>query len=365
MKKRMALLLVSALAAGSIAGCSSSDTSSSSSTPASDKSAETSAAASASKAEGEVAEGETYDFQLAHSSPADVPSDQASYKFLEVCNELSGGRMTGKVYENSQLGSEREEFEAIQMGNIQLAMLSTGPIVNFAPEYYLCDFPFPFNGSRERAFEVLDGEVGTEIKNSVESVGAYNLGWWENGFRNLTCNDEKRKPEDFKGMKIRTMENDIHMKIWTDLGANPTPMAFGEVYTALQQKTIDAQENPYTLIDGMRFYEVNKYIVNTKHLFSPHCLFMNKELLDGMSAEDQEIIRTAAEEATKFQRETAVSYDEKILQTLKDNGCTVVDLTDEERQTLVDATADVDEMIREKVGNDELFEKFQAEVRAK
>ena len=167
-----------------------------------------------------------------------------------------------------------------------------------------------------------------------------------------------------KGLKVRTMENDIHMQIWKDLGANPTPMAFGEVYTALQQKTIDAQENPYILIYGMKFYEVNKYIMESGHLFSPHMFIINKELYDGMSEEDRAIIDEAAAAATEFQRAKAIELEQEYKQALADAGTTIVELTEDERQAFIDATIGVDEMIKEKVGNDELYTKFHDIIRA-
>ena len=357
MKRKISVFLVATLLIGSVVGCSSGgkDAGSSSNQPA------PSGSSDAAKTD-DGGEKATYNLQIAHSSPDGVASDQACYEFLKICEEMSDGRITGEVYSNSKLGSEREELEAIQMGNIQMGMLSTGPMPNFVPEYYLYDFPFPFK-DREKAFEVLDSEVGQEVRDSIEKIGVKTLGVWENGFRNLTCNGTKPTVDDMNGMKIRTMENDIHMAIWKNLGANPTPMAFGEVYTALQQKTIDAQENPFILINGMKFYEVNKTIVETRHLFSPHMLIINKALYDGMSDEDRAIIDEAAAKATEFQRAKAIELENEMKQELVDAGCEVIELTEDQRAAFVEATKGVDDMIKEKAGNDDLFERFKALVR--
>ena len=262
------------------------------------------------------------------------------------------------------LGSEREFIEAMQMGNIQMGIPSSSPLVNFVDEYYLFDFPFPFK-DRETAWEFLDGETAQKVFATSEKAGLKTITVFENGFRNVSCNGVRTTPDEFNGMKIRTMENDIHLALWKALGANPTPMAFGEVYTALQQKTIDAQENPLFQIEASRFYEVNDSIIETRHIFTPYVVLMNLDFYNNLSPEDQEIIMTAAKDATIYQRELSIEHEEKSRQVLKDAGCEVVELTDEERDVLVEATKPIDQMIIDKVSDKALAEQFAKELRNK
>ena len=358
MKKKVSLILTALIAAGALAGCGNSD-SSSTSTPAA-----ASTSASASKEDAPAAKEDAVEITLAHSSPDTVPMHQAAVEFGELVAEKTNGGVNVSVYPNSALGSEREAIEAVQFGNIQMVICSSSPVVNFAPDYYLFDFPFPF-ADRETAWEVLDSETGKKVFNAVESVGMKCLAVMENGFRNVSCNDEKHTPEDFKGLKIRTMENDVHMAMWKAIGSNPTPMAMGEVYTALQQKTIDAQENPLFQIEASRFYEVNKAIIEIRHIFTPYTCLTNTEFFDSLSAENQTAIVEALEEAAVHEKELSVEQEDKSRENLIANGCTVVQLTDEERQLFIDAvnSAAIDDMIIEKCADKDLAKEFQALVR--
>lgn len=302
--------------------------------------------------------------KLAHSSPDTVPMHKGAVKFSEICKELSGGRINVEVYANSVLGSERECIEAVIMGNIQMCIPSTSPVVNFVPDYYLFDLPFPFK-DRETAWEILDSEAGKKVFASAEKAGLKTVAVFENGFRNVSCNGIRNVPEEFKGLKIRTMENDIHLELWKALKANPTPMAFGEVYTALQQKTIDAQENPLFQIEASKFYEVNDTVVETRHIFTPYVLLMNLDFFDSLSDDDKKIVAEAAAQATEYERQLSIEQEEISRQNLKDNGCEVFEVTDEQRKNIVDATKHIDDMIVEKVENKELAQEFIQAIRSK
>lgn len=306
----------------------------------------------------------SYTIKLAHGAAEAVPMHKGALKFKEVVEEQSGGRIKVEVYPNQMLGGDREFTEAVQMGNIQMGIPSCTPVANFVSELYLFDTPFAFS-SREQAFEILDGEVGQKIMATLSKVGIKGLGIWENGFRNLTCNDDpKTTPEKLRGVKVRTMENDVHLEIWKSLGANPTPMAFGELYTALQQKTIDAQENPMSLIYNTKYYEVQDYVVETRHIYTPYLVLINEEFFNSLDEEDQNIIFNAYNESTKLQREVAATDENECREKLNEL-CEVVQLTDEEREVFIEKTAHVREMVKEKCGNPELADEFFAAIDAK
>ena len=349
MKKRLAVVLAVVMVATSFVGCGSKD------------------AASGSTSSGSSTSGSSeksgYTIKIGHGGAEGVAMHQASLKFEQLVEEASEGRIQVEVYPNQQLGSDRELIEVVQMGNIQMAIPSTAPIVNFVPEYYLFDIPFAFE-SREQVFEVCDGPVGQEILDSLSKVGIKGLGVWENGFRDMTCKGEaKTTPDQLKGLKIRTMENDIHLELWRALGANPTPMAFGELYTALQQGTVDAQENPLLLTYEMKFQEVQDTVVETRHLYSPYIVMMNEEFYNGLSDEDKEIIMTAFDEATVYQRELAAIGEDEAREKLRES-VDIVELSDEERQVFIEKTKYIQDMVKEKVQNDELTDKFIEAIRS-
>src|SRR5699024_1390026 len=160
-----------------------------------------------------------------------------------------------------------------------------------------------------------------KILDGMENIGLKGLTFWENGFRSFTNNDKPvRTPEDVKGMKIRTMENEIHLEAWRAFGANPTPMAFTEVFTALQQGTIDGQENPLGIIDANKFQEVQDYVSLTEHVYTPYIVTMNLEKYNSLSDDQKAAIDKAAEESTKFQREQSQKYEQEILDKIEAEG---------------------------------------------
>ena len=169
-----------------------------------------------------------------------------------LLEEYSDGGMTLDIYPNSQLGNERDMMENVGMGVQEMCLISTGPIPNFVSDFAVLDLPYLFE-DEAHAYEVLDGEIGTSLLGQLDSQGIKGVGFWENGFREVT-NDKKeiKTPEDLKGMKIRTMENSVHMATYQTLGATATPMAWSEIFTALQQGNVDGQENPIANIESAK-----------------------------------------------------------------------------------------------------------------
>jgi len=234
-----------------------------------------------------------------------------------------------QLFASSQLGDDRTMMEGLQLGTLEGTCPSTAPIGGFMEEFKVFDFPFLFP-SEESADKILDGEMGQMLLDSLSDIDIKGLVYWENGFRNLTNRDvEVRTVADMKGLKIRTMENPIHLAVFRALGANPTPMAFGELFTALQQKTVDGQENPVATIYYNKFYEVQGYTTLTKHVYSPFVFMVSQKFWDESTPEEQDAIMEAAIIARDFERELNREANDSLAVELEKEGMKVITLTDE------------------------------------
>lgn len=349
-KNRMISLLIAAvLFVALFAGCGAGGDSASTSDAAS-------ATASTAEASGESASTETLLIKVAHGATEDHSSHIGWLKFKEIIETESNGSMKVEIYPNQQLGGDREVVEGTQLGNITAGHSSGSPIAAFAKEFYVLDAPFMFN-SREEVYSVLDGDPGQKLLSYFEGIGLKGLGYTENGFRNLTANKLVTSPADLSGMKIRVMENTVQMLTWSSMGANPTPIAFGELFTALQQKTVDAQENPFELIYTNKFYEVQDYVIVTNHIYTPLIMFMNLDFYNAMTPEQQAIVDQAAKECIAVQRETAQANETNAIESIKDS-IEIVELTEEQKQSFKDMMAPVYDEVRNQVQNDELVDLF-------
>ncbi|MEO8409608.1 MAG: TRAP transporter substrate-binding protein [Propionivibrio sp.] len=206
------------------------------------------------------------------------------------------GRYKLQYFPNGALGGEREVLEGVQLGTQDMTITSTGPVGNFVPETRIVDIPFLFR-DYDHARKVLDGPIGQEILDKFPAKGLVAISWMENGFRHVTNNKHPIKtPEDLAGLKIRTMENKVHMQAFEALGALPTPMNMNEVFTALQTGTVDGQENPIPVILANKLYTVQKYLSLTGHVYSPALLIISPNIWNKMSDAD----KTAFKEAAKI-----------------------------------------------------------------
>ncbi len=277
--------------------------------------------------------------KIGHALPATDPAHMGWTKFKEELEKRSNNRYKVEIFPNQELGSDRELVEACQMGEIQMVTASPSNMATFVNDLFILDVPFSFT-DRKNVFSRLDGELGKALEQSINAKGFFVLGWWENGFRHLSNNKRPvRVADDLKGLKIRTMENPVHLTAWKAMGANPTPMVFGEVFTALQQGTIDGQENPYTIILTMRFYEVQKYVTETGHIFSPYIAMINEAYYKKLSPEDQAMFRECSAIAATYQREVAAKFvDEAKQKIVADPRTEVIELTPEQRATFGAAT---------------------------
>jgi tripartite ATP-independent transporter DctP family solute receptor len=240
-------------------------------------------------------------------------------KFKELIEQRTGGQVTVKIYDSASLGSETDILQQVQMGQIQMAVVTAGPFDTIDPIVRVIGYPFIFK-SNEQADEVLDGPIGKEILKSLEKEGMKGLGFAENGFRNLTNSRHPVKTAaDVKGLKIRVMESSLDRAIWQALGANPTPMAW-PIYTQLQQGVIDAQENPLWVIEVYKLYEVQKYMTMTRHVYSAHIDVACLKWWNALDAGVQDKIQKAIYEASVFQRQDNRSKDSARLAMLKEKG---------------------------------------------
>lgn len=282
-------------------------------------------------------------------------------KFGEIVESKTNGSIKVEVYPNGQLGGDREVFESLQFGSIQGTTISTGPIAQFAPRFNVFDLPFLFPNS-EIAYEILDGQIGTDLLKDLESQNVVGLNYWENGFRHLTNNiKEVKSPDDVNGLKIRTLENDLHMDIWKALGANPTPMAFTELFAGLQQGVVDGQENPVGNVTANKFYEVQKYLTKTGHVYNASPFLISKDFWETLTDEEKEIVKEAAEEAKDYQRELNQQEDEEGFKFLTENGVTVTDLSDAEKEKFFEKVKPVYEKYSSDIGK-EFVDELLAEI---
>ena len=256
-----------------------------------------------------------YAWPVATASPEDTVTQIFAQKFADEVYRLSNGSMKIEVYPNSTLGGDRELLESCASSDIPFVIQNTAPQVAFMPEISIFDLPCAFDDIQSARAAVDDPDFYSMIEDVYRNSGYRVLGFADQGFRVMSTNREILSMEDFRGLKIRTMENPNHIRFWKALSANPTPMSFNEVYVGLQQGTIDAQENPYEVIASGRLHEQQKYIVETNHV--PHyiSLIVSDEFYQGLDPEQQRIIDEASAAARDFARNAS---DERVKQKISE-----------------------------------------------
>ncbi|HPE65197.1 MAG TPA: DctP family TRAP transporter solute-binding subunit [Synergistales bacterium] len=270
--------------------------------------------------------------------------------FKKDIEEKSGGRISVELYPNAQLGGDRELIESVQLGTVQVAIPATSALAGFDKRFQVFDLPFLFK-SKETAFKALDGELGHKVDELLKPLGMRNLGYGENGYRHITnSRGPVHKPEDLKGIKLRTMENPLHLAFFKMLGANPTPMSFGELYTALQQGTVDGQENPVVLVYTSKFYEVQKFYSLTGHVYSATMLVANDDFFASMPEDLWKIVEDAGKRYVVEQRALAEVQEQEFLEELKKTGLQINELTPEEKQLFIDATLPAYDQFKDVIG---------------
>jgi len=353
----MAAGAVGVAAASILGGCGNSG-SSSSSAPAAD--AGTQAAGGDTAAEDELKK--NAEVVMIFSNVTTNCSKDAGTFFKEMITEKSGGRMYIDLYQDNILGDDQTATENTQIGDIQIVVTATSPLVSTYPDYYLYDTPYLVLNRDQAKDILLFSDLGKTIYQGIkENGGLYGASVWENGFRNLT-NSKKEVTcvADVKGLKLRTMDNDVHLAAWTALGANPAPMAFSELYTALQQGTMDGQENPFAIIVSNHFYDVQPYITMTEHVYSPHVVLVNPAAYDALSDEFKAIFDECMAAATDKQFEYAIAYEQTAVEDCEKGGAKVTALTDEAKAEFqqVLADADINGMVKAKMTHPEYMDQM-------
>jgi tripartite ATP-independent transporter DctP family solute receptor len=275
------------------------------------------------------------------------PYNLGAEKFKEVLEANAPEPVRVEVYHSSQLGNERDLTEGLQLGTVDIA-IAPGTIGSFAPVQGVLDLPYLFR-DRDHAYKVLDGEIGDELASDLPSKGLRLLAYWENGFRNVTNSVKPiEKPADLEGLKIRVPKNNTYVETFKEWGANVTTMAFGELYTALQQQTVDAQENPLAIIYTNKFYEAQKYLSLTHHFYGPAQVLISESTWGRLSPGMQEAVMNAAEEARDYERQLLKDKDAEYLANLKAEGMLINEV---DRDAFVEAAKPVWEKYSDKFGD--------------
>lgn len=297
--------------------------------------------------------GDTVTLQIPHVVPEDHASHLAWEAFKEEVEEASDGRIEVEIYANSSLyGSEREIIEATQMGNVQISGAGTPSLAGFAPEFMVADLPFIFK-TREAAHAAFDGELGDILNEKLEEVGLLGYGVGENGFRHILNNEGPvTEPSDLEGLKIRVMENQLYQDMFNIIGADASPLAFGELYSAMQQGTYDAMDNPLSLVYTNNFYEIQEYMSLTGHVYAGVSLFANKEFMEGLPEDLRDIIEEGLDNYVVLHRELAYEQDTEYLEELEALGLQINDVTEEQKDVFLEAMQPVYEKYEDVIGKD-------------
>ena len=297
--------------------------------------------------------------EVSYTTPETGATHIGMEKFKELLEEKTGGDAVVELYPNGQLyESEREAIEATQSGNVEMTVAASAPVAGFDEKFLALDLPFIFP-DHETAYEALDGELGQELLDGLPDIGLTGLGYGETGMRQFTNSEHPiESPEDMEGMKLRTMENEVHIDTFEEYGANASPFAFGELYSALQQNTYDAMDNPINLIDQMKFYEVQDYLTISDHAYTATVAFMNDDFFNDLPEEIQEAVQEALDESMDYQREEAREQDEEGLEVIKDE-MEINELDEEQKEEFIEAAEPIFDKYEDEIGSD-LMEKARS-----
>lgn len=299
--------------------------------------------------------------KFATQNPKGHPIVMGMEKFAEIVAAKSGGKLKVNLFPGGTLGSDQANVSAIQGGTLEMASMNSGILASQVKEFAIYDFPFMFASNAE-VEAIVDGPFGKKLHDKLQPKGLVGLSYFELGFRDIT--NSKRpitKVEDLAGLKLRVIPNPINVDWVKAVDANPTPLPFPEVYAALEQKAIDGQENPVTVINANKFYEVQKHVVLSHHQYNPQSVLISKKFWDGLTPDQQKIIASAATEATKYQRQQARAQVTTALDNMKKAGMQVTELPPAELDKMRDKMRAVTAKHAVTVGQDVVAE-LQAEL---
>jgi tripartite ATP-independent transporter DctP family solute receptor len=268
--------------------------------------------------------------RFAFQNAQEHPQGQGAKKFADLVEQKSGGKIKVRLFPSGQLGGDLQTVSSLQGGTLDMTVLNAGLLVGQVKEFGLFDLPFLFQSGKE-ADAVVDGPFGQKLAESLTSKNLVGLGYWDLGFRNLT---NGRRPvaklEDIQGLKVRVLQSPLYIELFNSLGANAVPLPFPELYTALEQKTVDGQENPVTVIQTSKFAEVQKYLTYTRHVYNPQIVIFSKRVWDRYDPDEKKLVEEAAAEAKVFQRQVSRDTEAKAAEQLKAQGMQLTELSAEE-----------------------------------
>ena len=296
--------------------------------------------------------------KLGHVAPPEQPYAKAAVKFAELVKQYTGGNVQIQIFPSSLLGDQRDLLEGVQLGSVDITLTSSAILSGFLPRTLVFDLPFIFRDA-EHVYKVVDGPLAKEIYAGDEQKKMKVIDTWENGFRDISNNKRPiEKPDDMKGIKIRVMENKMYIEMFKALGAEPTPMARGELFTALQTGTVDAQDNPIGQTYTSRFYEVQKYITLSGHTYSPEPVVFSLATWKKIPANYQAAILKASAEAAKYNRELDATLQQGYIEKCQEKGMIVTILSPQQKKMFQEKMMPVWDMFADKIGKD-LIRKIQ------
>ena len=318
-------------------------------------------AIAASFASAFAADFQTRIIRFGYGLAEDSNQGRAVKAFADDLSKRTGGKFRAKGFASASLGNDNQMQNALIGGAQEMTVVSTATLVGIDDSFGIYDLPFVFRSEQE-ADAILDGAFGKKLAAKLEAKGLIGLVYWENGFRNLT--NSKRpitKMEDMQGIKLRVMQNPVYIDMFNGFGANAIPLAFSELFTALESHTVDGQENPVNTIQSSKFYEVQKYLTITKHVYSPWIVLASKKWWDGLNADEKKAIQDAAITSRDFERKDSREAGAKALDTLKQKGMQVTLLSTKEADRLQDAARPAIAKFSAN-GHAELVKELQAEL---
>lgn len=335
MKKALSLILVCLLLAATLVGCSGEKTAATETPAATDGT-------------------ETYTLKLAHDANTTSAYQLSALELKRVIEEKSEGRITVEVYPAQQLGSAQEMIEGMQMGTIEATLLPTAKFGGFNQTMNILDMPFLFP-DEDTLYDVMNGEVGDLVMSGLPEIGIRGCAFYGNGFKAITNNSHPiTTPDDLKGLKIRTMEAPLIMSTYSAWGANPVPVDFSELYSSLQQKVVDGQENPFLTISDMRFYEVQKYMTISNHAYLSYVLTFSDSWLNSLPDDLEQIVLDCGKQCVAYHREQMASLNQGYYDNIAASGIEIYTLTEDQRAAFKEASASVYDEYRDKIGADTL-----------
>tara|TARA_R110001599_G_scaffold62921_3_gene175194 strand:- start:4517 stop:5506 length:990 start_codon:yes stop_codon:yes gene_type:complete len=299
--------------------------------------------------------------KLGHGANENFHMSRAMQEFERLVEERSNGEIEVQIFPSSQMGPDREMIESVQTGILEMAVSPSSIFENWDPAFGVVELAYIYP-DKTTALNVLDGSEGQALLDRLEALNLVGLGWVESGMRHITNSVQPvSTPADLEGIKLRTMKVPAHVDTFDALGANPTPMNFGEVYSALQQGVIDGQENPLSLINTQRFYEVQDYLTLSGHVFTAYIPAISKPFFESLPVTHQEILQSAMDDAVQYDRKLVNEQEQEHLSVIENAGVQVTSLTSEQYEDFAEIAEQVNLEYRDRIGAD-LFDSWMAAI---